>query len=79
MVVLIGTRISFRKLSTLRACGADDATANRTPSAWMILLATFLARRQIVFCVWVTPNERKWVILAERRGSVRKSASDDSW
>jgi hypothetical protein len=34
----------------------------------MILLAAFLAQRQIVFFVWVTLNEHKWVILAERRG-----------
>src|SRR2546422_3311498 len=67
LVVLIGTRMSFRKLSALRACGEDDATANRTPSAWMISLAAFLARRQIVFFAWVTLNEYKWVILAARR------------
>jgi len=29
-------RMSSHKLSTLRASGADDGTANRTPSAWMI-------------------------------------------
>src|ERR1039457_4318762 len=33
--------MSSRKLSALRACGADDGTANRTPSAWMISLALF--------------------------------------
>jgi hypothetical protein len=26
----------LRKLNALRACGADDGTATRTPSAWMI-------------------------------------------
>jgi hypothetical protein len=30
----------FRKVSTLRASGEDDGTANRTPSAWMISLAS---------------------------------------
>jgi hypothetical protein len=60
--------MSSRKLSALRACGADDGTANRTPSAWMISLVVFLAQRQIVFFVWVTFGERKWSILAERRG-----------
>src|ERR1017187_3377506 len=53
--------MSSRKLSALRACGADDGTANRTPSAWMISLVVFLAQRQIVFFVWVTFGERKWV------------------
>jgi hypothetical protein len=55
------------RLSRLRAGGADDGTANRTPSAWMISLAIFLARGQIVFFVWVTFGERKRSILAERR------------
>jgi hypothetical protein len=58
----------FRNLSRLRACGADDGQANRTPSAWMISPAIFFAQRQIVFFVWVTFGERKWSILAERRG-----------
>jgi len=57
-----------RELNRLRACGADDGTANRTPSAWMISPIIFLAQRQIVFFVWVTFGERKWSILAERRG-----------
>src|SRR5437773_8622579 len=70
LAVVIGTRMSFRKVSTLRASGADDGTANRTPSAWMISLAPSLARGQIVFFVWVTLTEHKWVILAERRGEV---------
>jgi type I restriction enzyme M protein len=34
----------------------------------MISLAPFLALRQIVFFVWVSLSEQKWVILAERRG-----------
>jgi len=55
-------------LSALRAFGADDGESHRTPSAWMISLAAFLALRQIVFFVWVSPSEHKWVILAERRG-----------
>ncbi len=33
----------------------------------MISLASSLARGQIVFFVWVTLTEHKWVILAERR------------
>jgi len=33
-----------------------------------IALANILARGQIVFFVWVTLTEHKWVILAERRG-----------
>ncbi len=45
--------MSSRKLSMLRVCDADDGTANRTPSAWMISLATFFAHGQIVFFVWV--------------------------
>jgi hypothetical protein len=49
------------------AGGADDGATNRTPSAWMISLAIFLAHGQIVFFVWVTFGERKWSILAERR------------
>jgi len=64
---LIALTSACRELSRLRACGADDGTANRTPSAWMISLAIFLAQRQIVFFVWVTFGERKWSILAERR------------
>ena len=68
LIVLMGRQISFRKLSSLRGCGADDGTAARTPSAWMISPAAFLALRQIVFLVWVTLTEHKWVILAERRG-----------
>jgi hypothetical protein len=36
----------------------------------MISLAPFLALRQIVFFVWVSLSEQKWVILAERRGEV---------
>src|SRR6058998_3189342 len=31
------SRVSSRKLSGLRAFGADDGKAHRTPSAWMIL------------------------------------------
>jgi hypothetical protein len=58
--------MSSHKPSTLRASGADDGTAKRTPSAWMISLAPFLAPGQIVFFVWVTLSEHKWVILAER-------------
>ena len=61
LAVFIGTRMSFRKVSTLRASGADDGTANRTPSAWMISLASSLARGQIVFFVWVTLTAHKWV------------------
>ena len=49
---------------------ADDGTANRTPSAWMIS-SLILARGQIlfriVFSVWVAFGERKWVTFAERR------------
>ena len=33
-------RMSRWILSTLRACGADDGTSNRTPSAWMIMPPT---------------------------------------
>jgi hypothetical protein len=40
LAVFIGTRMCFRKVSTLRASGEDDGTANRTPSAWMISLAS---------------------------------------
>jgi hypothetical protein len=34
----------------------------------MMSLAFSLALRQIVFFVWVTLSEYKWVTLAERRG-----------
>jgi len=47
---------------------ADDGKANRTPSAWMISVAPSRALGQIMFFVWVTLSEHKWVILAERRG-----------
>ena len=47
--LLIGPQSVSNKVSNLRACGADDVKATRTPSAWMIMLSTFLARRQIVF------------------------------
>ena len=36
-----------------------------------------LALRQILFFVWVTLSERKWVILAERRGASPYSGEDD--
>jgi hypothetical protein len=55
-------------VSGLRAFGADDGKSRRTPSAWMISLAPSLALRQIVFFVWVSLTEHKWVALAERRG-----------
>jgi hypothetical protein len=61
--------MSSRKLSTLRVCDADERTANRTPSAWMISLAIFFAHGQIVFFVWVDLGKRKWSILAARRSS----------
>src|SRR5260370_32839893 len=34
----------------------------------MIIASEILALRQIVFFVWVTLNEHKWVISRERRG-----------
>jgi hypothetical protein len=55
-------------VSGLRAFGADDGKSPRTPSAWMISLASSLALRQNVFFVWLSLSEQKWVILAERRG-----------
>jgi len=73
VLVFIGARMPSHALSTLRASGADDGRANRTPSAWMISLASPLALGQIVFFVWVTLSEHKWVILAERRGAALKS------
>ena len=39
-----------------------------------IALANILARGQIVFFVWVTLTEHKWVILAERRGKRLQTA-----
>jgi hypothetical protein len=60
-------RINSRKQSVLHAGGADDGAARHTPSAWMISRAFFLAPRQILFSVWVTFDEHKWSILAERR------------
>ncbi len=38
---LIGLTSACRKLSRLRACGADDGMANRSPSAWMISRSPF--------------------------------------
>jgi hypothetical protein len=32
-------------------------------------LLTVIGARQIVFSVWVTLSEQKWVVLRERRGS----------
>jgi hypothetical protein len=64
---IVGLTSACREQSKLRACGADDVTANRTPSAWMISLAIFLAQGQILFFVSVTFGEHKWSILAERR------------
>jgi hypothetical protein len=55
------------KGSLLRASGADDGNATRTPSAWMISLLSWFALRQIVFSVWATLNEQKWATLGERR------------
>src|SRR5450759_4137718 len=62
-------------VSALRAFGADDGKSTRTPAAWMISLAPFLALRQNVFFVWVSLSEQKWVILAERRGCSHGSVS----
>src|ERR1039457_4172126 len=62
-----GTRSLSCDLSALRAFGADDGKAPRTPLAWMISLVSLLALRQIVFLVWVSLTEQKWVILGERR------------
>jgi len=68
LLVFLGAWMPSHALNTLSASGADDGRANRTPSAWMKLLASPLALGQIVFFVWVTLSEHKWVILAERRG-----------
>ena len=68
-----------RKLNRSRACGADDGAANRTPSAWMISAIIFLAKRQILFFVWVTFGERKWSILAERRGERARDTDIDRY
>jgi len=46
---LPSARMSSRNPSTLRACGADDGTANRTPSAWMISLARFSPKGKSCF------------------------------
>jgi hypothetical protein len=62
--------VSSCNLSPLRAFGAEDEKSPRTPSAWMRLLDPPVAPRQIVFLVWVSLSERKWVILAERRGPI---------
>jgi len=62
-----GNLVSICKLRALRACGADDGTANRTPSAWMImreLLPVGKILFQIVFSVWVTLTEQNWVTFA---------------
>jgi DNA-binding beta-propeller fold protein YncE len=60
----------------LRTFGADDGEATHTPSAWMISLVSSLALGQILFFVWVTLSEHKWVILAERRGAPNAAVID---
>jgi hypothetical protein len=70
-----GNRVLSCKLRALHACGEDDGTANRTPSAWMIMRVLLHAGKilfQIVFSVWVTLSEHKWVILGERRGARKR-------
>ena len=59
---------SFCNLIALRTSRKDDAKSTRTPSSWMISPASLLARGQNLFLGWVSLNEQKWVILAERRG-----------
>jgi len=44
----------------------------------MISLAPSLAPRQIVFFVWVSLSEHKWVILAERRGRERLNGDNNA-
>ena len=66
----------------MRAFGADDEKATRTPAAWMIspvpLLQTthacgvddgllHLVRFPVPFLAWVTSDKRHWVILAKYR------------
>lgn len=57
-------RMNSRRLTALcRPLCADDATANRTPFG-VDDIAFLFAHGQIVFLVWVTLSERKWVSLA---------------
>src|SRR6266852_4137036 len=52
--------------TTPHACGVDD------------IASEILALRQIVFFVWVTLNEHKWVISRERRGRLGVGMSADA-
>src|SRR5690349_8167700 len=51
--------------------GADDGKLPRTR---MISLLLSLALRQIVFFVWVSLSEQKWITFAERRGPAPNGA-----
>jgi hypothetical protein len=60
-------------LSTLRACGADDGTPNRTPSAGMILPLTFArGQNSVPHCVLSVGHSSRAEVghscLAPRRG-----------
>jgi len=61
-----GSSIFSLRLTSLRACGADEGPA---PAFGVDDIARFLAPRQIVFLVWVDFGKHKWSILAERRGA----------
>ena len=56
-------------LISLRACGADEGTATRTPSTWMISLAFFLHCAKSRSSVWVTFGEQTWSTFGERRSN----------
>jgi hypothetical protein len=69
------TWATILQANALRAFGADDEKPNRTPSAWMILLAESLALRQPLFFGWATLNEQNWSTLGERRGTAKAQVS----
>ena len=55
------------ELRALRASGADNGKANRTPSAWMILPVVFALWQilfQVVLLACITFCARKWVTCA---------------
>ena len=67
------------ELRALRASGADNGKANRTPSAWMISLAVFALRQilfQVVFLAWISFGAQKWVTYAWCRGASSKAPTN---
>ena len=64
------------------AFGADDARSPRPPGGVddnaCLIVCPLQISFQIVFLVWVTLTEQKWLTLAERRGIVPRSITGRS-